>query len=182
MKSSPTRKRLSDASRRVLGKQAVSAKLRQMPSRRLPLSHQYYYTTNMYSRIASHMQRTLFSTRSLICSSRILRGGCESSSPSVIRSRHYALAADPKSTVDVDEISHFSRLSSLWWDEHGECAQLHRMNPVRMQFIREKVVSSYCSCSSTLHLVSSIYMSQSMFNGRHTYAIASGRDHSRRRS
>lgn len=51
------------------------------------------------------------------------------------------------STVNVDEIAHFSRLSSLWWDEHGEFAQLHRMNPIRMQFLREKVV-----CKHTLVL------------------------------
>ena len=44
-----------------------------------------------------------------------------------------------KSTVDSNEISHFSRLSSLWWDEQGEFKLLHRMNPVRMQFLREKL-------------------------------------------
>lgn len=44
------------------------------------------------------------------------------------------------STVNPFEIAHFSRLSSLWWDEHGEFGLLHQMNPVRMQFIREKVL------------------------------------------
>jgi 2-polyprenyl-6-hydroxyphenyl methylase/3-demethylubiquinone-9 3-methyltransferase len=43
------------------------------------------------------------------------------------------------STVNPSEISHFSRLSSLWWDEQGEFKFLHRMNPVRMQFVREKL-------------------------------------------
>lgn len=45
-----------------------------------------------------------------------------------------------QSTVNHDEIAHFSRLSSLWWDERGEFALLHKMNPVRMQFIRDKLV------------------------------------------
>lgn len=44
------------------------------------------------------------------------------------------------SSVNADEIAHFSRLSSLWWDEHGEFALLHRMNPTRVQYIREKLI------------------------------------------
>lgn len=43
-------------------------------------------------------------------------------------------------SVNVSEIAHFSRLSSQWWDERGEFAFLHRMNPVRMDFVREKVL------------------------------------------
>lgn len=43
------------------------------------------------------------------------------------------------STVNTAEIAHFSRLSSQWWDESGEFALLHRMNPVRVQYIREKL-------------------------------------------
>lgn len=54
-----------------------------------------------------------------------------------IRSLQTASAA---SSVNADEIAHFSRLSSLWWDEHGEFALLHRMNPTRVQYIREKLI------------------------------------------
>jgi hypothetical protein len=46
----------------------------------------------------------------------------------------------PISTVNDDEISHFSRLSALWWDERGEFALLHKMNPHRIRFIREKLL------------------------------------------
>ena len=42
-------------------------------------------------------------------------------------------------TVDASEIELFSRLSSQWWDERGEFAMLHKMNPVRMEFIRQKL-------------------------------------------
>ncbi|KAL0953734.1 hypothetical protein HGRIS_004925 [Hohenbuehelia grisea] len=45
----------------------------------------------------------------------------------------------PTSTVNDSEIAHFSRLSSQWWDERGEFAFLHRMNPVRMRFILDKI-------------------------------------------
>ncbi|KAJ7577074.1 S-adenosyl-L-methionine-dependent methyltransferase [Mycena floridula] len=44
------------------------------------------------------------------------------------------------STVNSGEIAHFSRLSSLWWDEHGEFSFLHQMNPVRMSFIGDKLL------------------------------------------
>lgn len=44
------------------------------------------------------------------------------------------------STVNDDEISHFSRLSAQWWDERGEFGLLHKMNPHRIRFIREKVL------------------------------------------
>ncbi|EPQ56347.1 ubiquinone biosynthesis O-methyltransferase [Gloeophyllum trabeum ATCC 11539] len=48
--------------------------------------------------------------------------------------------ASPSSTVNPSEIAFFSRLSQQWWDEHGEFAFLHKMNPIRMQFIREKIL------------------------------------------
>ncbi|SJX63277.1 related to COQ3-enzyme of ubiquinone (coenzyme Q) biosynthesis [Sporisorium reilianum f. sp. reilianum] len=43
------------------------------------------------------------------------------------------------SSVHASEIEHFSRLSSKWWDEHGEFGLLHAMNPTRIQFLREKL-------------------------------------------
>ncbi|KAF8517894.1 S-adenosyl-L-methionine-dependent methyltransferase [Hysterangium stoloniferum] len=42
-------------------------------------------------------------------------------------------------TVNADEIAHFSKLSSHWWDEQGEFSVLHRMNPVRVQYIVDKL-------------------------------------------
>ncbi|WWC67760.1 3-demethylubiquinone-9 3-O-methyltransferase [Kwoniella pini CBS 10737] len=42
-------------------------------------------------------------------------------------------------TINASEISHFSNLSSHWWDEDGEFKLLHRMNPTRIEYIRQKV-------------------------------------------
>jgi len=42
-------------------------------------------------------------------------------------------------TVNSDEIAHFSKLSEHWWDESGEFGLLHRMNPARVEFLRQKV-------------------------------------------
>ncbi|KAF9075329.1 3-demethylubiquinone-9 3-methyltransferase [Rhodocollybia butyracea] len=46
------------------------------------------------------------------------------------------------STINANEIAHFSRLSAEWWNERGEFSFLHKMNPVRMQFIREKLIET----------------------------------------
>ncbi|KAF7312267.1 Ubiquinone biosynthesis O-methyltransferase, mitochondrial [Mycena indigotica] len=51
-------------------------------------------------------------------------------------------AVHSASTVNPAEIAHFSRLSSQWWDEKGEFSFLHQMNPVRMRFIREKLLET----------------------------------------
>jgi len=51
-----------------------------------------------------------------------------------------ASSPPPISTVNDAEIAHFSRLSALWWDERGEFGLLHKMNPHRVRFIREKVL------------------------------------------
>ncbi|KAL1747633.1 S-adenosyl-L-methionine-dependent methyltransferase [Schizophyllum fasciatum] len=42
-------------------------------------------------------------------------------------------------SVNPAEIAFFSKLSSQWWDETGEFGFLHRMNPLRVQFIRDKL-------------------------------------------
>ena len=47
------------------------------------------------------------------------------------------------SSIDPKEIEFFSRLSSQWWDEQGEFAMLHRMNPARMGFIRHKLAQCF---------------------------------------
>lgn len=40
--------------------------------------------------------------------------------------------------VDADEIHKFARLASRWWDPHGEFEPLHRINPLRLDFIDER--------------------------------------------
>jgi 2-polyprenyl-6-hydroxyphenyl methylase/3-demethylubiquinone-9 3-methyltransferase len=41
-------------------------------------------------------------------------------------------------TVDDDEVARFSRLSGEWWDAHGPMAALHKFNPVRLTYIRDR--------------------------------------------
>ena len=41
----------------------------------------------------------------------------------------------PSNSVSQNEVSHFSRLASTWWDPHGPSRLLHLMNPLRHDFI-----------------------------------------------
>ncbi|WP_239019625.1 bifunctional 2-polyprenyl-6-hydroxyphenol methylase/3-demethylubiquinol 3-O-methyltransferase UbiG [Sphingomonas suaedae] len=42
-------------------------------------------------------------------------------------------------TIDPREAEHFGRLAADWWNPKGESAMLHRLNPVRLRYIREAV-------------------------------------------
>jgi 2-polyprenyl-6-hydroxyphenyl methylase/3-demethylubiquinone-9 3-methyltransferase len=44
------------------------------------------------------------------------------------------------SSIDPDEVARFSALAAKWWDPRGEFAPLHRINPVRLAFIREQAL------------------------------------------
>lgn len=40
-------------------------------------------------------------------------------------------------SVDQEEIAKFAALAEAWWDPEGEFRPLHRLNPVRLAFIRD---------------------------------------------
>jgi 2-polyprenyl-6-hydroxyphenyl methylase / 3-demethylubiquinone-9 3-methyltransferase len=46
-------------------------------------------------------------------------------------------------TVDQDEVERFSRLSGQWWDAPGPMAALHKLNPVRLAYIRDRVAEHF---------------------------------------
>lgn len=43
------------------------------------------------------------------------------------------------STINPDEAAHFGKLAADWWDPKGSSAMLHRLNPVRLRYIREAI-------------------------------------------
>src|SRR5690606_29433306 len=48
-------------------------------------------------------------------------------------------ADDPaRSTVDDAEVAKFSAMASQWWDPDGKFKPLHRFNPVRLGYIRDR--------------------------------------------
>src|ERR1700739_3324591 len=42
-------------------------------------------------------------------------------------------------TIDPAEAEHFGRLAADWWDPKGSSAMLHKLNPVRLAYIRDHV-------------------------------------------
>lgn len=56
------------------------------------------------------------------------------------RSLHTKPFSSTQDSINQEEIAHFSKLSSQWWDEQGEFSFIHKMNPVRMQFIVDKLL------------------------------------------
>lgn len=46
-------------------------------------------------------------------------------------------------SVDPAEIGRFDALADTWWDVNGPMKPLHGMNPVRLGFLREQVISHF---------------------------------------
>lgn len=46
-------------------------------------------------------------------------------------------------TVDADDVARFSRIADEWWDEKGKFKPLHRINPLRIGYIRDHIAAHY---------------------------------------
>lgn len=46
-------------------------------------------------------------------------------------------------TINANEAAHFGALASEWWDPKGSSAMLHKLNPVRLGFIRSALDAHY---------------------------------------
>src|SRR4051812_25650511 len=42
-------------------------------------------------------------------------------------------------TIDPREAEHFGRMAADWWDPSGSSAMLHKLNPVRLAYIRDRI-------------------------------------------
>ncbi|BGP24496.1 Hexaprenyldihydroxybenzoate methyltransferase, mitochondrial [Rhodotorula toruloides] len=51
-----------------------------------------------------------------------------------------AFGQNTTNTISASEISHFSALSAHWWDPTGEFGLLHRMNPARIEVLRDELL------------------------------------------
>ncbi len=58
-----------------------------------------------------------------------------------------------QSTIDQSEINHFAKDSSKWWDEDGPFKPLHRLNPVRMEYIEGQISQHYGSNIGNLNII-----------------------------
>ena len=53
------------------------------------------------------------------------------------------------STIKPEEAAHFGALAADWWDPRGSSAMLHRLNPVRLSYIRD-AIDLHFHCDSSL--------------------------------
>jgi 2-polyprenyl-6-hydroxyphenyl methylase/3-demethylubiquinone-9 3-methyltransferase len=61
-------------------------------------------------------------------------------------------------SVDDDEVARFSRVSGQWWDVHGPMAALHKFNPVRLAYIRDRSVAHFHRDASHLDSLAGLTM------------------------
>lgn len=57
-------------------------------------------------------------------------------------------------TIDPREAAHFGALAADWWDPKGSSAMLHKLNPVRLGFIREAIDSYFGTDSRNIRPLS----------------------------
>lgn len=58
-------------------------------------------------------------------------------------------AATRNSTINPNEAAHFGALAADWWDPKGSSAMLHKLNPVRLGFVRAAIDAHFGSDATT---------------------------------
>ncbi len=56
------------------------------------------------------------------------------------------------STINKKEIEKFSKIANEWWDTEGKFKPLHKFNPLRINYIKKKVISHFKIRSNSLPL------------------------------
>ena len=54
-----------------------------------------------------------------------------------------APAPDSSTTLDAEEVARFAKLAGEWWDAKGPFRPLHRINPVRLTYIRDQICRAF---------------------------------------
>src|SRR5471030_3516487 len=62
------------------------------------------------------------------------------------------------SSVDTAEVERFSRMASDWWNPRGPMAPLHKLNPVRLGYIRDKAAARFARDSKKLDCLKGLRM------------------------
>src|SRR5258708_24083334 len=65
-------------------------------------------------------------------------------------------SAAPASTVDPGEVAKFSKLSDEWWDPNGKMAPLHKINPLRLTYIRDAPCRKFERNAKSLNCLSGL--------------------------
>jgi 2-polyprenyl-6-hydroxyphenyl methylase/3-demethylubiquinone-9 3-methyltransferase len=58
-------------------------------------------------------------------------------------------SGERRTTVDPAEVAHFEANAEAWWDAAGPYGPLHKFNPVRLGYIRDRLVAQFgCDASA----------------------------------
>src|SRR5437764_5008937 len=60
------------------------------------------------------------------------------------------------STVDPAEVAKFSKLSAEWWDPNGKMAPLHKINPLRLTYIRDAACRKFGRNAKSLNCLAGL--------------------------
>ncbi|MEC8531406.1 MAG: bifunctional 3-demethylubiquinol 3-O-methyltransferase/2-polyprenyl-6-hydroxyphenol methylase, partial [Pseudomonadota bacterium] len=53
------------------------------------------------------------------------------------------MSAGNISTIDPKDVAKFSAIADEWWDPEGKFKPLHQFNPIRLQFIRDRLCDHF---------------------------------------
>lgn len=53
------------------------------------------------------------------------------------------MTAEARTTIDQSEVDRFSALASEWWNPSGKFRPLHKFNPVRLSYIRDRATAHF---------------------------------------
>jgi 2-polyprenyl-6-hydroxyphenyl methylase/3-demethylubiquinone-9 3-methyltransferase len=59
-------------------------------------------------------------------------------------------------TVDPAEVAKFSKLSDDWWDPNGRMAPLHKINPLRLGYIRDAACRKFARQAKSLNCLAGL--------------------------
>ena len=53
------------------------------------------------------------------------------------------MSAVETTTIDPEDVARFSAIADEWWDPDGKFKPLHRFNPIRLQYIRDRLCAQF---------------------------------------
>lgn len=60
------------------------------------------------------------------------------------------MSAGNTSTIDPEDVAKFSTIAEEWWDPEGKFKPLHRFNPIRLRYIRDRLCAHFDRNPSSL--------------------------------
>lgn len=62
-----------------------------------------------------------------------------------------AATQESTGTASADEIARFSAMADAWWDPNGKFGPLHRLNPVRITYVKNRITGHFGRDSHAAH-------------------------------